>query len=224
MAITYVGGAADSVASAASVTVTHGLTINENDVIVAVCHGNNVSSESWSATGFTRIYGESNPTADTSVYTILYRVCGGSEGASYTFDSNNTADRNQVIMWVWRGVDTATIWDVQPSDSTRNFSSVEGTSATCPSMTVTAGAAGMVFGLRDGAGTISSADNSYTNEVEPATPQQCVHGWSRIFASAGSSGVTTLTLSATDHWVAHQFAVKEDVGNVIDVPLAGPYW
>lgn len=85
MAITYVGGAADSVASGTSVTVTHGLTINADDVIVAICHGNN-ATPSWTASGFTNAFEETNPSIDTSAYAIFYKVAGGSEPTTYTFN------------------------------------------------------------------------------------------------------------------------------------------
>lgn len=224
MAITYVGGAADSVLSGTSVTVTHGLTINENDVIVAFMHGNN-TTPSFTSSGFTTEFEETNPTIDTSAYGIMYKVAGASEPSSYTFNSGQAADRNQVSLVVFRGINTASVWDVTPSASTRGNAD-SGTTATAPAMTITGNnAAGIVAFMRDSGGTFNSVTNSYTNEVTAAVSQECLHVWTRIFTSSGSSGTTQATLSADDAWVAVQIALAEDVGTVISVPVANsPLW
>lgn len=233
MAVSWVGGAGASDASSATLTVTHGQTINENDIIVVACHANSTSAN-WAGDAtytFTRQYQETNPTADTSVYAIFYRVAGASEPVSYTFDTQTTADRVQLSLGVFSGGNTSTIWDITPSDSTRYYSGdgthSAGITANSPSMTTTeADTFGIVISLRDSSASYTGVGNSYTNEVVAGTPQQSIYMWSRAWASAGATGDTTSTLSSSDEWVSHQFAVAPAASGVtIAVPLMNtPLW
>ena len=220
MAITRVGGNWATSASTSSLSVTHGLTINADDVIVACIHTNNTAANSITDNNgsfpFTQAFQEANPTVDgTGQYAFFYRVAGGSEPSSYTFDSAAT-DRMSITLSVFDGVDTSTIWDVTPSSSTRGQGETGTTCTTAAMTTGTNGSWGIAAYLGDGSRTFSGYTNSYTNEVEhsPTADQNIAHV-SREFATAGSQGTTAATISSSASWVAHQFSIVPAATNPV---------
>lgn len=191
--------------------MTHGLTIQSGDVLVAIVNGNNATTDGITdnngSFAFTQAYQESQPpTANTGQFAIFYRVAGGSEPTSYTFDQS-ASDRFEWLLMQFRGVDNTTPLDVTPSASTRSFAE-SGTTATAPAATVVAGAFGICAFYLDSSSSFSAYTNSYTNEVQASPHQQSVAAVSREFVSAGSTGSTAATISADRAWTAHQFSLK----------------
>lgn len=223
----FVGGASGSVTSGTSVTVTvSGIDIQEGDVIVAVCHSNS-NTGNWTGDGtytFTNDFEETNPcTPDDGTYAVLTRVAGAAEPTSYQFNQSGSTTRNEVQLSVFRNVH-GDIWEVAPSTSTRAFAN-SGTTATSPTLTtVTDGALGIVFALRDSGATTGYTDinEGYTNEVSlGVSGDQCTFMWSRMFLSAGSQPAVDATLSADDAHVIHQLALKPaDLHTIIEVGYA----
>ena len=214
----FVGGASGSVTSGTAVTVTvSGIGIQEGDVIVAAMHSNEVAGAlSGDATyTFTKDFEETNPSVDTGLYAVLSRVATASEPTSYQFNHSGLADRNEVQLSVFRHVSNASKYDVAPSTSTR-ASGDTGTTATSPTMTTSVDHSyGIVVALRDSGATTgyTAIDNDYTNEVSLGTNgDQCTFMWSRPHPSAGLKPAVNATLSATDAWVIHQFALRPDGG------------
>ena len=119
-------GSATSTGGSTPASITHGLTINANDVIVAMIHVNTNStdiSDNNGAFPFIEQVEEVNG-GTSSRYAIYYRVAGASEPASYSFDLGGSWAWSMQIR-VFSGVDTASVWDVAPSLSlppiTRDF-------------------------------------------------------------------------------------------------------
>lgn len=230
MAITYVGGANSTSASATSLSVdVSGISIQQDDFILAVCHGNDTSgsiTDNNGANSFTESFQESNPSSGTGQIAFFERVAGASEPTSYSF-SLNSADRFVITLSVFRGVDTAGPWDVKVSATTRAFDNT-GTNDTPTTPSLTTGENncwGIAAYFRDGSSTFSAYTNSYANEVEPASPDQANAHVSREFTTAGNQGTTACTISAANIWVAHQFSIAPKVGTIIEVPVANsPLW
>lgn len=223
--ISYIGGNSVANASTASLSLTHGLTIASGDVLIVMVNGNNTTTDGITDNNgsfpFTQAFQEAHPaTASTGQYAIFYRVAGGSEPTSYTFDQA-AADRLEWVILQFRNVDNTTPFDVTPSASTRN-SSESGTTATAPSInTVTDGAMGICGFFLDSTSSFSAYTNSYTNEVEAATHHQAVAAVSRIFSTAGATGTTSATISADRSSHSQQFALKPS--STPGAPLGFPY-
>ncbi len=206
-------GSATNIGSSSAASITHGLTINADDVIVAMIHVNTDStdvSDNNGAYAFTEQIDEPNG-GTSSHYAIYSRVAGASEPASYSWNLGGS--------WAWSiqirvfsGVDTATVWDVAPSTSTRSFAG-SGTTATAPTMTTsTDGAMGIIAFFSDSLETFSNPTNGYATEVEPAS-SRAQASYIRTWASAGVTGTSSATLSASNDWLAHQFALKPASGS-----------
>ena len=186
-----------------------------------VIHKNNTTgtiTDNNGTTPFTESLQEA--TADTSVYAILYRVAGSSEPSSYAWTATGSTAWS-INLRVFSGVDNVNVWDVAPSTATRNTSTGSPT-ATAPTMTtVTNGAMGIAHFITDsGSVTYSGQTNGYGTEVE-AGSGQAQASYIRIWATAGSTGTTAGTLSATNDWVAHQFALRPGTTHAPGVKVKG---
>ena len=203
-------GSATSIGNSSAASITHGLTINADDVIVAMIAGNLAGlnfSDDNGATPFTEQFEETNGGTSSS-YAIYYRVAGASEPATYSWTLGSSTDWSLQIR-VFSGVDTSSVWDVAPSASTRSFDDT-GTAnpAIAPTMTTSAnGAMGIIAFFSDSTATFSSPTNGYGTEVEPAS-SRAQASYIRTWASAGATGTSSATMSASNDWTAHQFALK----------------
>lgn len=212
MAISLVGTASAD-GSSTAVSVTHGLSIAEGDVIVAGVHVNAdpTVSDNNGAYAFTADYNRANPIS--SKYYVYHRVAGASEPSSYAW-TLNSSQRWSVVVRVYRGVDTASVWDVAPgagSSAVGGTNSVPTSPATAPTITIaTEGACGIVMVSADKAPTSttwSDPTNSYGDEQEEAG-QQTQATYDRLGLSTGATGTTSVTPSANEAWVAIQCALK----------------
>jgi hypothetical protein len=201
-------GSATNVGGGTTVSITHGQTIAANDVIVAMIHSNDAGNDITDNNGayaFTEEFEETN-SSETSTYAIYYRVAGASEPATYSWNIDNNTEWSVQIR-IFSGVDTASVWDVAPSASTRS-SAGSGTTATAPTMTTSNdGAMGIIAIFSDSTETFSNPTNGYGTEVEPAS-SIAQASYIRTWASAGATGTSSADLSASNDWLAHQFALK----------------
>ena len=124
MAITYEGAAGTATLTAdPSVTVTHGISIQSGDLVLAAVNSNKTSATITSdatysfteATGFPLSGG-----TRTSTISLFYRVAAGSE-TSYTFGHGSGSDRLAASVAVFRGVDTGTPFSVAPDAANVNY-------------------------------------------------------------------------------------------------------
>lgn len=206
MAISVVATATATANSGAGGTasITHGLTIAANDVLIAVVHGN-FSPITLASSGdyqFTEDY--SRETDANSLPQCIYsRVAGDSEPSAYTWSLTAW-----VSYWIGllqlRGVDTASIWDVAPSSGT--LGTVWGTTCTAPTMTIsTAGALGLLIG--QGNQVLSGATDDYADDIGLDT-SPISRVWRRTWSSTGATGTTDCTLADTGAGRLHQVAIK----------------
>jgi hypothetical protein len=218
MAITERGsGAVNSASTGTAISITHGLSISSGDIVLAFITQNGAGrtfTDNNGATPFTDVLTESTPASTSSAtYAIRVRVAGASEPASYAWTSSGS-DYWGVQIRAFPGVH-ADIWDVTPSTSTRTGSSADGTTAIAPAMTInTAGALGLCLFVTDAYATVatySGVTNGYAAELEGGT-NHSMASYTRIWASTGSTGTTSATLSITNDWTAHQFALKPAAG------------
>jgi hypothetical protein len=192
-------------------SITHGLTIGEGEVIIAVVHVNSNGSiaDNNGSYPFTEVFEEDNG-AESSHYAIYSRVAGASEPATYSWSVGGVD--TSIILRVFSGVDTSDIWDVAPSTSTRSYSA-SGTTATAPSMTTSNdGAMGLLVVLSDSTNTWSNPTNGYGTEVENSAGRSTA-SYIRTWATAGSTGTSAATESASNDWLAHQIALKPAAGS-----------
>ena len=80
-------------------------------------------------------------------------------------------------------------------------------------MTITTpGALGILVCLTDSSAgqTYSAPTNGYASQVTPGTTQ-VQSSWVRSWSTAGATGTSAAKLSASNDWVAHQFALKPAV-------------
>jgi hypothetical protein len=206
--ITETGSNTNSSASNGdTATITHGLTINENDVIIAIVHRDNGAdsiSDNNGAYAFTESFEEVSAAA--SRYAIYYRVAGASEPATYSWNLGRSEPWS-VVLRVFSGVDTTSVWDITPSASTR-ATVADGTSVTAPSMTTTTdGAMGIIVVLSDSALTWSNPSNGYGTEVEDSVGRSTA-SYIRTWDTAGPTGTASADLSNNNDMLAHQVALK----------------
>jgi len=213
MAISEVGNASADAASGTAVSVTHGLTIAANDVIVATVHANGAStavSDNNGAAAFT--FDDYGSSADSARLYVFHRIAGASEPSAYAFTLSTSA-RWSIVVRVFRGVDTSSVWDVAPSGTQCQIEPYEGGVTACVStdMTVaTAGAAGLILISDDYAPTTNSFSdptNGYGNEKEEAG-QQVQATYTRLGLSTGAVGTVTVTAASTAYPVIYHVALK----------------
>lgn len=199
-----IGNANTGARSGTAISITHGITIKENDVIIAYIHANgsgNTITDNNGSYPFTDSLQENS--ADSSRYSIQYRVAGSSEPATYNW-TTATSRAWSVIIRVFRNIDTTSVWDVAPSASTKN--SGTGTTATAPSITVSSKSMGLILSLSDTSGqTYSNPTNGYASKVSHTN--RSIVMYTRTWESSGATGTTQVTQNSND-WLIHQVSLK----------------
>lgn len=217
MSISEVGNNSDG--DAGSVSITHGIDIQENDFVLVAVFGNN-NGHAWSdnngSFSFTEALQENNY-GISATYALFYRIAGASEPSSYSFDYTHGTAATTITIRVFRGVDTSNPFDVTPSVSTRTVSS--GTTLTAPTMTtLTNGALGILHNFTDSDTiTFSNPTNGYGSGAQIVWRCQC--SYTRAWASAGATGTSSADLSSSDDWCAHQFALKPEAVADTFIPM-----
>ena len=219
-------GSAEAGGSATDASITHGLTINENDLVVGIISRN----QSGSTIGLQDATGGATWTSEeeqqgpgSSRHAIQYVIANSSEPATYTFPLGaGVNDRYSVHIRVFSGVDTASPVDVASLNNTGNSASV-----VASALTVAAGSVAIAAGHRDsGSGSFDSVDNSYLDVLSTSNQRQ--GSAYRIFTSAGSTGDTSLTMSASGSYESEHIAFAEAAAGgatphgPLSLPFSGP--
>lgn len=199
MAISKVGNA-EAYGSGTAVSVTHGLTIQEDDVVVAIvnCHGSaNTITDNNGAYAFAK--DDQQTSGGNHQAAIFHRVAGASEPASYAF-TLGTSNPWDVQVRVLRGVDGAAVWDVAPATS---FTTDYGTTPYVLSQTMAKGGGHAIFFVAVPSYTTSASgtDNGFADELVNSGGE-CTLTASRAFASAGGTGDTSCSISSNKFWCA----------------------
>jgi len=153
----YKGGFTNDV-NDSTLNLTHGLTINEGDLVVAWVHRNGsntiVSTQSWDAeTG-------SEPAGETCIEALMYKVAGASEPATYQWTFSGS-DNVRAVLGVWGTRKTAVV----DSPVNRNAPTSSVTPVRCDTAngeTISDKALSVIVGGRDG----RPGDGSYTTATQ----------------------------------------------------------
>jgi len=199
-----------------AVSLTHGLTIAEGDVLEAVVHYNSATytvADNNGSTPFTELLERGVTSgAATHGYTIYRRVAGASEPATFNF-TLSTATNWSIALYRLTGIDGTTPEDVTPAAGTEAASTSDGTTATSTGMTTgSANAVAVAFGMTDdttGMASPTSPTNSYVQKLHISNYPTTI--FSRVVASAGAVGTMSYTLPETQDWTVTLLAAKAAV-------------
>ena len=196
-------GCATADGSSTAPGITHGMTINEGDFIVALVHLNlstNVLSDNNGNYAFTKDINEQG--ADTSIIGIYHRVAGASEPSSYAW-SAKTSGAWSIQLRVFRAEGTIE-YDVAPATGNKGTGST-GTTATAPSISTGADDAVVIAAFFTDSITVtySAPTNGFGFECQPAA-QQAQASYLKEVASA-SGGYHVSHAPASNDWYALQF-------------------
>ena len=207
--ITAVGSALAS-GTGTAVSVTHGITIQSGDVVLAFVHANGTPNIVDNNGSFAFERNLIAIGAETNVYAVFSRVAGSSEPASYAFTLEGS-QAWQVQVRVLRGVRTSSIYDMAPSTSSENRADELAalSVATAPSLTTTTDKTFVILYVFADSGTItvSEASNGFADLLGSASGRT-TYTATRLLGTAGPSGATTATLSGASDWVAGTFALR----------------
>lgn len=203
-----------AIGTSATPSITHGITIGTNDIVVAIIHVNDtgVISDNNGSTPFIESIQEADGDAGGR-YSISYRIATSSEPATYNWTIPLSFEWS-ISIRVFSGVSTQKVWEIAPSTATRNTSTT-GTTATAPAMTVNSvGSMGLLICIT-GSPTVtySNPTNGYATQVQPA-PSITQSSWIKRWFTVGSTGTSQATLSASNDWIAHQVALSPSDGNL----------
>jgi len=210
MAITLVGSAsAGGTGTAAS--ITHGLTIAANDVGIAihsVNDNNGTITDNNGAKSFTDDFQANGQGTETHRQAVFSRVFGAS--ADTTLDwTLSTSRRWSILLFVFRGVDTASIYDVAPSGA--NQSDSTGSTATTNSVTTSNDNSVAVSWVQtDRADKTYSAPTNGFGDLTQDTSNQNQAAAIKILTTAGAVGSSDFTISGGGvDWQTMMFALNE---------------
>lgn len=216
---THVGDARDAASSGTSASVTHGLTINAGDLVVAYVNSNSTDSVSPDAdaggTWTTRI--NETPSGETCRQGLFSKIANASEPSSYSVTVGNA--NWELIVKVFR-----------PSAGTPTVDAPATThigTATNPNLIIGAiggavisdGAVSLVFGGKDNrSGTntsFSTADNSYVGVIGNTEFQEAA-GAHRIYTTgqtfSGQVTIDAASNSQTDKCYSVHISFVEAAG------------
>ena len=201
MAITF--NTAFNTGTGSAPTITHGLTINDGDLVVAQVWLNGVYTLS-TLDGFTVDY---SPTATSASTHILSKVAGASEPSSYTLGFASS-QRWVFQITVISGADTSAPYDVAPQAATV---SLGGTSTvTIPAITTVTDGALAIMSIGHDVSSIASQtiDTAGWTELINHLGGQPLASAGKIIATAGTTGGVDVTRAGTPTGQAWGFAIK----------------
>ena len=209
MAITHIDSAENGAANGTAMTITHGFTILDGDVIVAYCSNNGLTSgvvDNNPGFEFTERYGTDYAGGSPSAHLILQeRVCGPSEPAVYNWTASDN-NRWGIILMQFRGVDDMDPWDILPSVAAENTGG--GVTAITPDAdTSVPDCEGIGLWVTDSASrNFSAFTNGYVDEI--ANLNMSASMLRKPMPSSGLQGTAQATQSASEQWLAYQMALK----------------
>lgn len=202
MAFTYVGGATgQSTTAQTSTTVTHGQTINADDLVVVYCNANATNAMSIDAGGGTWTEAaDETPSGETAHHALYWKVANGSEPSTYTV--NHGSATAQIICKVFRGsaapsVDAAANTDISTSEGNQNNLYC----TALKSQVISANAVSLIFGGKDnrvaGADIYSIVDISYVSAIGDVA-DQATGGAHRIYTTGKTFGAAEFPIIQAD--------------------------
>ena len=216
MAISFIAGAGNGGANGTAHSITHGLTLVNDDVLIGVVHTNNTSdtiSDNNGTEAWTDVFGEDGQSG-THSYRIFRRVVDGAEGSTFDFTSGGNS-RWAVVVLQFRGVDTASIFDVTPSATTSNNGGSD-TTLIGNDITVAAGTVGIFFAMADNFNKdYSSITDSYIERVDQSvSSSQDTMAYSKAYASGQATTTIEVTSSAATLWDTQHFSLNEAAAGI----------
>lgn len=221
-------GSATTSGSGSAVSITHGITILEGDVVLAFVSANTATGvdidDNNGSTPFTY------PVSRISValvgadnYILIgARVSAGSEPSAYAWTNNAGLDWT-VIVRVFRGV-AYSIWEVMPEAANLVSSGADGTTATSASIvTATPNSLGVLQTFTDSGVTFSGQTQSYVTEVESGHTQVNQASYIKQIATPGTAPAASVTLSGSNDWEIYQFALKPLIPPIPNRDRAVPF-
>jgi hypothetical protein len=204
MAITYTVATASGTSGTPS--ITHGLTIADGDILIAVVHSNN-NKTLTGLDGFTQqATGTVNGTSGTAF--LLSKVASAAEPSSYTFTLNEGSERFSIVLYSIKGGNSASIFDVTPVGT--ESSGVQATATVSGITTTSANSLVITNVFQDSsAAIVYSAPSAGWTEDAQETGSQAAVAYSKVQASAGLVSDFSITCDASfaqDGWM---FAINE---------------
>jgi hypothetical protein len=221
MAISEIGSNTNTGNSNAP-TITHGLTISADDLLVIILGHNSSTGFGVGSSGFTLDHEfVSNSAVHGGVFT---KIAGGSEPSSYTL-SSGTNDWTLLIRQ-FRGVKVngthAEIFDVDPTVAT---ASSAGTSTPLSVGTITTAydnALAIFWGFVDSSTiTFAAPDNSYGTVVKvdnDSVHRSTISAIRQIASASTSVGTTTCSIGSGKYWGCGQFALRAAAAGAPSTP------
>lgn len=220
MAITLVSASrANGTGSSISVAKPTGLA--SGDFIIAIIHinGPKNSSDNNGATAFTSVLLNreyNGPSAQVDLYS---RVAGGSEPTSYSF-SLDGSDRYECHLLAFRGVNTTTPWEVQPTSTTEATGS-GGTSTTNTITTTNNGAMVVSFSVNDSNSlTFTATPSGYTVAYNSSGTQLLSDVYGEKTTAGLVSALSWTQSTSNGTWLNNIFALTPAGTNVTVNPEA----
>lgn len=197
---TYVGGAENG-GNDTTPTITHGLTINEGDIVVAYVNHNSDSGSIVDAgsNGWTNPVNEI-PTSETARHSLWWKEAGASEPSSYSWTI--TSSQWKVLIKVFRPgtgneyvIDAAAVSDITVADTTTLVcSAVNGETVADDSVSVVFGGKDNRYGGAEESYT--TADNSYVSPI--GTNHDQASGGAHRFFTTGTTINFDVTINTAD--------------------------
>lgn len=211
--VSYIDDNDGSAFSGTEIDFTHGLTISEDDFLVAIVHRNANGDAMSPPAGWTTEFEGDSLSGETSRILIASLSAGASEPTNYVFDiAVDVGTRNSISITQFRADDnTPCEVAVGPSWADGNDGA-----ATAPSISVESGDAGFAAAFFDTSTfAVSGPDNSYINIGEEANQVQAYAY--REWATSGASGAVAWS-HASRVWDAMHLAVRNSVGGASTRP------
>lgn len=217
-------GAVQAGAGSGNAAITHGLSIQADDVILALLNRNTQGNiaDNNGAFPFTQDY-EDQTNPDDSAHAIFSRVASASEPATYNFTTGG-GDRWSVQLRVYRGVDTANIYGVIPathSDADDEYNTTMRTTATVLTTTDDGEMAIAWHTQDDDASSQGNPDQGYGNILK-STNQRMVSSDKLITPAGTLARVAVSTGSSADGWAAHHFTLRPAAEGPVEPPASVP--
>jgi len=211
----YIKASASASGVSTSISVTHGLTIAENDLVIALINANGLVTlaDDNGANAFTEDFGgTSGQYSGSATMGVYSRIAGASEPATYAF-SSTASDRFSILILVVENYeDVGSIWDVAPSFG-ELFTGSASTVSVNPVTTSNNNSLALIHtGVDTGTVTnFSGPTNGFLEEIEEAATQASATFYKTI-ATAGSVGATSITLSGTTSHFSMMMAINNGTG------------
>lgn len=219
MTLSYLGSDS-AIGTSGNVTVTFGVSLLQNDIVLAIGGSRLSHVPSAVTTGYTdALAAVNNPTGNEELW-VGYKIMGATPDTTFVGTGTGTTVGIGYVTFYFRGEDTGTPIDTA---ATSAISGAASTNPDPPSITtVTDNAIVLAAAVSTALDSTITAPSGYSNNTQANSVSVTVAGAWKLISPAGAENPASWTNWSSGNWIAACVAIRPAAANANSNLVGGP--